>query len=345
MPTLPSSGKISVSDINQAYYYPANKRMDLNSDDYRDLVSKPTPGTTISLEDAYGKTPNIKIDIGSANNNLYNVNLRSIAEETRPLLFENGEPQNMFFTFTVYGNIGSKSRSQYALRTGSWHPSVNLKLKLLPVRRADGKMLSIGVSGSASESVKIKDYVDQGTGVQKYQTVTLPVAKTSSAPFSNLEMNSPPNGLIAGMGGSGDTSGCCDCGWCHWYSPRGGSAILMETNLTIENYGIIGSGGTGGHGITQNRDNNRQGSSGAGAGLDPGTSVWAAHCSPTTSYLKGACSVGANGGDLGSANAGGGGRATMPAVITSGYVLSHSGPGLLRGGTATTFPGFDNRGK
>jgi hypothetical protein len=110
----------------------------------------------------------------------------------------------------------------------------------------------------------------------------------------------------------------------------------LDTDLTINNTGIIGSGGTGGHGITQNRDNQRQGSAGAGAGLDPGTSVWAAHCSPETSYLVGACGIGASGGDLGGANLDGGGLPSNPAIITSGHVLTYSGPGLLRGGVSAS---------
>lgn len=146
--------------------------------------------------------------------------------------------------------------------------------------------------------------------------------------------NSPANGVIAGKGGNAITTGCCDS-----YAPAssfnpGGPAILLSYPLTIQNNGVIGSGGTGGQGITQNRDNNALGGHGGGAGIEPGSGGQGRYNYTNggwvSSYLVGGTSIGVNAGSLGQ---GAGGRATASAVVTQGNTLTVIGNALL-GGTS-----------
>jgi hypothetical protein len=102
--------------------------------------------------------------------------------------------------------------------------------------------------------------------------------------------------------------------------------------LTIQNSGIIGSGGSGGHGVTQNRDNNALGDGGGGAGINPGTGYQGRYNYTggtwVSSYLVGGNSVGVNGGALGAGTAY---VATSKAVVTQGNTLTLTGNALLGG--------------
>jgi hypothetical protein len=220
-----------------------------------------------------------KLNIGTANTNSYNLNLRNHFVASYPYVGPGATVE-----ITVLGNIGSTSTSEYALQTGSWPAGTNLKL-ILPA-----------TSG--------------GSG------------------------NNPANGVIAGKGGNAITTGCCDIYvGANSFNP-GGPAILLSYPLTIQNNGVIGSGGTGGLGITQNRDNNALGGHGGGAGIDPGSGGQGRYNYTNggwvSSYLVGGTSIGVNAGNLGQ---GAGGRATSSAVVTQGNTLTVIGNALL-GGTS-----------
>lgn len=218
-----------------------------------------------------------KLNIGTANTNSYNLNLRDLFLAAYPYVGSGATVE-----FSVLGNIGSTSTSTYALQTGSWPAGSNIKL-IVPA-----------TSGGST--------------------------------------NSPANGIIAGMGGAATSSGCCDQSGQAANSPPGGPAILLSYPLTIQNNGVIGSGGSGGHAITQNRDNNALGDGGGGAGINPGYSfqgrynytggTWPA------SYLVGGNSIGTNGGNLGAGTAY---VATSKAVVTQGNTLTLTGNALLGG--------------
>jgi hypothetical protein len=220
-----------------------------------------------------------KLDIGTANTNSYNLNLRTLFETQYPYVGSGATVE-----FTVLGNIGSTSTSTYSLETGSWPAGSNIKL-ILPA-----------TSGGTT--------------------------------------NSPANGIIAGKGGSASFSGCCDQQGQAVYSEQGGPAILLSYPLTIQNSGIIGSGGTGGHGITQNRDHPTPGDGGGGAGIDPGYSQARGRnyrgAAVYSSYLVGGESTGVFGGNLGSGN---GYIGTSYAIVAQGNALTVTGSGQLLGGT------------
>lgn len=217
-----------------------------------------------------------KLDIGTANTNSYNLNLRTLFETQYPYVGSGATVE-----FTVLGNIGSTSTSTYSLQTGTWPVGSNIKL-IVPA-----------TSGGTA--------------------------------------NSPANGIIAGKGGDAVFTGCCD-NYSAAQNP-GGPAILLSYPLAIVNSGIIGSGGTGGLGITQDRDHPNPGDGGGGAGIDPGYSQARGRnyrgAAVYSSYLVGGESTGVFGGNLGSAN--GAGVATNVAIVTQGNTLTLTGNALLGG--------------
>ena len=336
MPKIKDSGPLGLQDVNVAFGYPPTNIQDLDGFDFRDLVGKPDPGTQIALSEAYGKTPDIKIKIGQAHSTLYNVNLRDYAEKTRPGLFDAGEPTDIVFTFNVFGNIGSKSLTEYAVRTGEWHPTVRLILNVGPVMRADGEIMDVNIDGETKVVKKVAIGRDPVTKKVIYKETRGPKNKKTYGTFVDMDTFSPPNGIIAGMGSDSTNSGCCDCHGCGSYSTSGGSAILLEHPLTINNGGIIGSGGTGGNGMTLNRDRKHQYGGGGGAGIPPGKTIGGAYGTKTDgSFLNGGAGVGAVAGSLGQGN---GYRRTRPAILTQGYALTYTEEGLIRGDVLATMP-------
>jgi hypothetical protein len=341
MPKIKDSGPLGLQDVNVAFGYPPTNEQDLDGFDFRDLVGKPDPGTQVALSEAYGKTPDIKIKVGQANSTLYNINLREYAQETRPGLFDAGEPTGIVFTFNVFGNIGSRSLTEYAVRTGEWHPTVRLILNVPPVRTAANELMDVNIDGETKGTMKVKDYFNPLTKKWVYKTVGKPKNKNTYGTFVDLVTFNPPNGIIAGMGSDATQSGCCDCNHCGIYNKSGGSAILMEHSLSIDNQGIIGSGGTGGHGITMNRDNPRTGGAGGGAGIPGGKGYGGAYVSdPNPTILNAGSSCGQAGGSLGMGNAAG--RRTRPAILTQGYTLTYIDEGLIRGDVLAAMPGGIN---
>jgi len=219
-----------------------------------------------------------KLDIGTANTNSYNLNLRDLFLASYPYVGSGATVE-----FSVLGNIGSTDTSTYALQTGSWPVGSKIKL-ILPA-----------TSGGTT--------------------------------------NSPANGIIAGKGGDRITTGCCDSYPGAASYNKGGSAILLSYPLTIENSGVIGSGGTGGLGITQDRDHPNPGDAGGGAGIVVGVSEPRGRnyngSAVYSSYLVGGASTGIGAGNLGSAN--GAGVATNVAIVTQGNTLTLTGNALLGG--------------
>lgn len=152
-------------------------------------------------------------------------------------------------------------------------------------------------------------------------TLTVPPISGGSGTWAGY--TNPANGVLAGKGGDGVTTGCCDN-----YGPvnPGGSAILLRHPLVIINNGIIGGGGHGGLGITQNRSNPVQGDVGGGAGVIPG---WGSAYGYgytqgryVSSYLQGGQSIGISAGNLGSSSA---------TVVTQGNTLNITGTGVFYG--------------
>lgn len=219
--------------------------------------------------------------------------------------------------------------------------------------------LSIGTANTNTYNVNLRtifetQYPYVGSGAKVEFTVLGNIGSTSTSTYSlqtgtwpegsNIKLilpaksggttNSPANGVIAGMGGGAISTGCCDVYPAGSSYNPGGPAILLSYPLTIENSGVIGSGGSGGLAVTQNRDNNALGDGGGGAGINPGYSfqgrynytggTWPA------SYLVGGNSVGVNGGNLGT----GTGIATAKAIVTQGNALTITGSGQLLGGTS-----------
>lgn len=337
MPKLTSSGPLGLQDVNIGFGYPPTKQQDLNGFDFRDLVGKPDTETQISLSEAYGKTPDIKIEIGQANSTLYNINLREYAEKSRPTLFAGGEPTDIVFTFNVFGNVGSNSLTGYAVRTGEWDPTVRLVLNVPEVRTAAGELMDINIDNETKGTLRVKDHYNPFTKKWVYKTVGKPKNKKTYGRFVDMVTFSPPNGIIAGKGSDATNSGCCDCLHCGINSLSGGSAILMEHSLIIDNQGIIGSGGTGGHGITMNRDHPCLGGAGGGAGIPGGKGLNGAYVNNITpSILNAGDSCGPDGGSLGMGN--GAGRRTRPAILTQGYTLTYIEEGLIRGDVLATMP-------
>ena len=336
MPKIKDSGPLGLQDVNVAFGYPPTETQDLNGFDFRDLVGKPDPGSQVALSECYGKTPDIKIKIGQAHSTLYNVNLRNYAERARPGLFDAGNPTDIVFTFNVFGNIGSKSLTEYAVRTGEWHPTVRLVLNVGPVMRADGEIMDVNVDGETKVIKKVAIGRDPVTKKVIYKETYGPKNKKTYGTFVNMDTFSPPNGIIAGKGSDATQSGCCDCNHCGHYSESGGSAILLEHNLALNNLGIIGSGGAGGHGITMNRDNPRTGGAGGGAGIPGGEGRGGAYVGDVNpTILNAGSTCGQPGGSLGMGNSN---RRTRPAILTQGYALTYIEEGLIRGDVLATMP-------
>jgi hypothetical protein len=189
-------------------------------------------------------------------------------------------------------------------------------------------------TGATVEFTVLGNIGSTSTSTYALQTGTWPAGsniKLILPAISGGDAKNPANGVIAGMGGAAISTGCCDI-----YGATtnlGGPAILLSYPLTIANSGVIGSGGTGGLAITQNRDNNALGDGGGGAGINPGYSFQGRYnytrSQWPSSYLFGGASVGWNGGDLG--QAGGSGRAPAKAVVTQGNILTLTGNPLLGG--------------
>lgn len=342
MPKIKDSGPLGLQDVNVAFGYPPTNEQDLDGFDFRDLVGKPDSGTRIALSEAYGLTPDIKIKVGQAHSTLYNVNLRDYAEQNRPGLFDAGEPTDIVFTFNVFGNIGSKTNDQFAVRTGTWNETVRLVLNLNPVRRADGELMDVNIDGETKVVKKLKDYIDPVTKKWVYKNVYGPKNTKSFGRFVNMDTYNPPNGVIAGKGTDGNQSGCCYQRWVTTYVKSGGGAILLEHDLKINNLGIIGSGGCGGHGITMNRDNPTLGGAGGGAGIPAGKGKSGRYTWSDGSILQGGASVGVPSGDLGMGN---GYRRTRPAILTQGHTLTYIEEGIIRGDVLATMPSDINYGE
>jgi len=175
------------------------------------------------------------------------------------------------------------------------------------------------------------------TSTYSLQTGTWPVGsniKLIVPATSGGTANSPANGIIAGKGGDAVFTGCCD-NLSAAQNP-GGPAILLSYPLAIVNSGIIGSGGTGGLGITQDRDHPNPGDGGGGAGIDVGYSQARGRnyngAAVYSSYLIGGASTGIGAGNLGQPN--GAGLATAKAIVTQGNTLTVTGNGQLLGGTS-----------
>jgi len=333
MPKIKDSGPLGLEDVNVAFGYPPKSEQDLDGFDFRDLVGKPDPGTQVALSEAYGKTPDIKIQIGQSHSTLYNVNLRDYAKKNRPGLFVT-EPTGITFTFNVFGNIGGKTATEYAVRTGEWHPSVRLVLNVPPVRNAANEIIDVNVDGEKKVIKKVKDYKDPVTKKWVYKEIYGPANKKTFGTFVDMSTYDPPNGIIAGAGTDATNSGCCDCHWCAGHSKSGGSAILLEHPLTINNEGIIGSGGTGGHGITMNRDHPCTYGGGGGAGIPPGKNSGGAGTYSDGSILNGGGgSIPAGGLGLGNPH-----RRTRPAILTQGHAVTFIEEGLIRGDVSATMP-------
>ena len=217
--------------------------------------------------------------------------------------------------------------------------------------------LNIGTASTNSYNLNLRDlflaaYPYVGSGATVEFSVLGNIGSTSTSTYalqtgswpagSNIKLivpatsggttNSPANGIIAGRGGDATSSGCCDQTGQAANSPPGGPAILLSYPLTIQNSGIIGSGGSGGHGVTQNRDNNALGDGGGGAGIDPGTGYQGRYNYTggawVSSYLVGGASIGVYGGNLGAGTAY---VATSKAVVTQGNALTLTGNALLGG--------------
>ena len=190
-------------------------------------------------------------------------------------------------------------------------------------------------SGATVEFTVLGNIGSTTTGTYALQTGSWPAGssiKLILPATSGGSTNSPANGIIAGMGGAATASSCCDNTGAAANSGPGGPAILLSYPLTIQNSGVIGSGGSGGHGVTQNRSNNAQGDGGGGAGIDPGYSFQGRYNYTggtwVSSYLVGGNSIGVNGGNLGTGTAY---VATSVAVVTQGNTLTLTGNALLGG--------------
>ena len=190
-------------------------------------------------------------------------------------------------------------------------------------------------TGATVEFTLLGNIGSTTTGTYALQTGSWPAGsniKLIVPATSGGSTNSPTNGVIAGKGGNAITTGCCDSYAAASSFNPGGPAILLSYPLTIQNNGVIGSGGTGGLGITQNRDNNALGGHGGGAGIDPGSGGQGRYNYTNggwvSSYLVGGTSIGVNAGNLGQ---GAGGRATASAVVTQGNTLTVTGNALLGG--------------
>jgi hypothetical protein len=161
----------------------------------------------------------------------------------------------------------------------------------------------------------------------------------------------PVQGLIAGRGGEGINNNNANplAGGQTYRSNgttisdfgsnrSGGSAILLRHPLTIQNNGIIGSGGSGGLGFASEETRN-QGAGvavGGGAGLPPAGYGWPESGSgvPTkehkhrATFLTGGFSGSNRAGDLGQNTAF---RLTRPAIVTQGHAINYSPQGTIRG--------------
>lgn len=167
------------------------------------------------------------------------------------------------------------------------------------------------------------------------------VIKLIIPPTSGGTGSSPANGIIAGKGGGANCSGCCyQASFQGQFAEKGGIAINMQYPLTIENSGVIGSGGQGGSAQTHNRQNPTIYPAGGGAGINPGRLGGDGVQCPGQRRYRGSATDGSylyagsggavNGADLGKLNRVTGGVA-RPAIQTNNHVLSLFGPGRVEG--------------
>lgn len=193
-------------------------------------------------------------------------------------------------------------------------------------------------TGATVEFTVLGNIGSKSTSTYSLQTGTWPIGskiKLILPAISGGDLTKNPlNGVIAGKGGDAVFTGCCDNKGAA--QNPGGPAIFLSYPLEIANSGIIGSGGTGGLGITQDRDHPNPGDGGGGAGIDVGYSQARGRnykgAAVYSSYLIGGASTGIGAGNLGQPNEAG--LATAKAIVTQGNTLTVTGNGQLLGGTS-----------
>lgn len=103
---LPSSGPISLNDVNVELGLAGTTTISMNSNIVRVLFEVPTNASSISMSNGYGKANVLTLNVPSQNN----LNLRTLA-------VANGGSAYTKFVFNINGNIGSTSSTIASLVT------------------------------------------------------------------------------------------------------------------------------------------------------------------------------------------------------------------------------------
>ena len=166
-----------------------------------------------------------KLNIGTANTNSYNVNLRTKFLEAYPYI---GTAVNV--DFTVLGNIGSTSTSTFSLTTGSgWPAGSKIKLILPSISGGDASNPANGViAGKGGQG-----QIENPPCCDAYGANNTPVGGPAIELLANLEIVN--NGII-GSGGQGGIRIAMNRDRDHKYSAGGGAGI-NPGEVTYGGYG------------------------------------------------------------------------------------------------------------
>lgn len=203
---LPSSGPISLNDVNVELGLAGTTSISMNSNIVRVLFAVPTDASSISMSNGYGKANVLTLNVPSQNN----LNLRTFA-------VANGGSAYTKFVFNITGNIGSTSTAA-ALNTGTGWPAGTTITINIP-----NGVYVVGKGGDASAS-------DGGSFGGRY------ASSGGDAISASLNITIVNNGVIGGGGGGG--GGVVLQGGCTAFG--GGGAGLVAGTRT----GIGGSNGS-----------------------------------------------------------------------------------------------------
>ena len=167
----------------------------------------------------------LPLNIGAANTNSYNVNLRDQFQAVYPYI---GTAVNV--EFTVLGNIGSTSTSTFALTTGSgWPTGSRIKLILPGISGGDASNPANGViAGKGGQG-----QIENPPCCDCYYCNNVPIGGPAIELLTDLDIVN--NGII-GSGGQGSIRIAMNRDRDHKYSAGGGAGI-NPGEVTYGGYG------------------------------------------------------------------------------------------------------------
>jgi len=126
-PKLQTSGAISLRDVNVLVNANASNSIDMNGGVFRAVTRRPNRNTTISMSDAYGKSPVTEVTIGLADTILeQSINLR----QEYVLATGDATESVKWVVFNFVGSVVGTSPDIPAMTTGLWPDGCTLTLNI-----------------------------------------------------------------------------------------------------------------------------------------------------------------------------------------------------------------------